>query len=130
MTPPTTDHTASRPTGEPTLFVDVTEIAGGSRLVVAGEIDLATAAEFSDALTAAIEHGGNVELDLYQVSFMDSQGLAAMCGALAALPDGRTLRVFDSSPNVRRLLEVTGLDATFGTDRTRSAQGTAARTVG
>lgn len=102
---------------EPKLFVDMTELGGGCRLVLAGSVDIATVAALRRGLSDAVDHRGDIEVDLYQVDFMDSQGLNALCTARAALGPGRTIRVVDSSPQVRRLLEVTGLDEVFGIDR-------------
>lgn len=110
---------ARSPDGDdtPFLFVDVTELPAGCRLVVAGTVDLSTSDALRAALADAVERGGDIEIDLFQVGFMDSQGLNALCAARAALPDDRRLRVFDSSGPVRRLLEITGLDEVFGLDR-------------
>jgi anti-sigma B factor antagonist len=76
-------------------------------VVVAGEIDMATAPLLERELAAAIDSGdGAVVLDLCEVSFFDSSGLRAAIVAhreladqgrrlsLACLPDGHVWRTF------------------------------------
>lgn len=76
-------------------------------IIVAGEIDMATAPMLDRALSEAIEAGnGPVVLDLCDVSFFDSSGLRAAIVAhrelgeqgrrlaLACLPEGHVWRTF------------------------------------
>jgi anti-anti-sigma factor len=85
-------------------------------VIVRGEIDMATAAEFRAAMTDRLSDGSvtSVHLDLSGVSFMDSSGVHAMLSVQrAAQSVGGDLRVTRSSPQVDRLLSVMGLDCVF-----------------
>lgn len=82
---------------------------GRTRLHVAGELDAHTAPEFADAFDDVAD-GAAVELDLTDVSFLDSSGLAALLEARRRLDSaGGSLVVTAASPAVARLLELTGV---------------------
>lgn len=97
----------------PGLFVDVTEVENGLRVVVGGEVDLATSPILADALAEAFDRTDRVELDLSLVRFMDSQGLGVLVHARPPDDSPRRLVVVGGSPAVRRLLAVTGLSDVF-----------------
>ena len=84
-----------------------------SRVVVAGEIDMATGPEVREALTRQMAEGRDVVLDLTGVTFLDSSGLAILVEAInAAETTAWNLGVVSDLPlPVRRLLELTGLEA-------------------
>jgi anti-anti-sigma factor len=91
------------------------------RVAAAGEIDLATADRFEQALIAALSPAPAALLvDLAEVTFMDSTGLAALIAAHRhAADEGSRLSVVRYRPMVRRVLEITGLLKTLtGTDGT------------
>src|SRR4029077_12522524 len=77
---------------------------------IEGEIDLANGQDlvcFLDRLV--IECGQRVEVDLSAVSFMDSSGLQALLTAhQLTAARGSELFLIEPSPQVRRLLELTG----------------------
>jgi anti-anti-sigma factor len=78
-------------------------------IVMDGEIDMSTADEVAFALRVA---WGSVIVDLSEVTFCDSTGLAALIQAHSVLGnEGRNLRVVGAQPNVRRLFETTGLES-------------------
>lgn len=81
------------------------------RLQVSGELDLATRPAFEEGVAEALESGCRVLLDLSQVSFIDSTGLAAIIGsARRAEHAGVVLQIAPSlSPQTQRLLELTGI---------------------
>ena len=87
----------------------------------AGEVDLATARSLQTALVRAADAGGDIEVDLFGVSFMDSQGLAAMIVGRQAVRPGRTFTVVDCSRAVERLLDITALAESFGLTSAASA---------
>jgi anti-sigma B factor antagonist len=103
---------------------------GAPVVVVRGEIDLSTAPALRAALDKAVNSSGRVEVDLRDTSFMDSCGLhilAAVHQRLGQPHDALVIR--DPSPEVRLVLEVSGLAALFdvrtdsdgaGPDRDRS----------
>ena len=97
---------------EPPIFsVDVTAGEDGRTTVsAAGELDLATAEEFSGAVRSGLAAGA-VTIDLREVTFMDSAGVRALNTALReAAEAGRELRVSEEMhPSVVQVLELTGM---------------------
>jgi len=96
----------------PIFSLDVTAHDDGHTTVsVAGELDLATAEEFSTAIRGALARGGAVRIDLGELSFMDSAGVRALNTALReAAEQGRELRVCEGmQPGVVQMLELTGM---------------------
>ena len=87
--------------------------ADGSRLVVAGEIDVNNVDEFDAALRELVGSSAHAVVDLSDVTLFGSSALGALIGAshLAAARDTRML--VRPSRIVRRVLEVTMLDETF-----------------
>ena len=78
-------------------------------VLVHGDIDLKTARAFREALDEAASDGKpKLIVDLGDVPFMDSSGLAALIGANKALPED-TRMVVISPPELRRIFEVTRL---------------------
>jgi anti-sigma B factor antagonist len=82
----------------------------GVRIVLVGEVDLATAPELDRVLDRLVSDGhGRLLIDLHGVAFMDSTGLAAIMRALqTADVNGHRLAVRRGSPQVQRLFELTG----------------------
>ena len=87
----------------------LTILATGQRvLFLAGELDLANAAELRERLRTLERE--DLMVDLSGVAFMDSTGLAALLQArLAAQRHGALLRVRGSNCQTRELLERTGV---------------------
>jgi anti-sigma B factor antagonist len=76
-----------------------------------GEIDLATAAEFREAVLAALQGADLVAIDLSEVTFMDSSGIGVIAAGLKHTRNhGGTLVLVGLPEQVRFVLEVTGLD--------------------
>jgi anti-anti-sigma factor len=81
-------------------------------LVVVGELDPATAPILAERLEPLTEDPtvATVALDLAGVTFLDSSGLRTLVAANAVLQARDAALVLRSpSPNIRRVLEVTGL---------------------
>ncbi|ALG09951.1 STAS domain-containing protein [Kibdelosporangium phytohabitans] len=82
-------------------------------LSVAGEIDLSTVDQLDKAVVAAVNEaaGGLVVLDLTEVTFLSSNGMASLLqGNELAATAGIDVRVVvAASGAVRRALEITGL---------------------
>ena len=99
------------------LAVDHSASGGCAFLAVRGEIDIATAPRLITALNDAVTDGdGDVPLvvDLTEVAFMDSTGLALLIdtqrrlasrerGFAVICPPGPLLRVFETTDMVERL---------------------------
>lgn len=67
----------------PDFRIDQESSADRVRLSVLGEVDMAAAGELEAAVTAACSVSKTVEIDLHEVSFIDSTGLRAVLGAKA-----------------------------------------------
>jgi anti-sigma B factor antagonist len=76
-----------------------------------GELDLANAATAETALNEALNGGeAQVVVDMGELEFIDSTGIALLVAALSRNGDKARLRFIPSkSPAVTRVLELTGL---------------------
>ena len=79
---------------------------------VSGELDPATSPDFADQVRAGIDSTVvAVALDMSEVTFCDSSGLAALLGVRSCAENvGATVRLLDPTPQLRRVLKLTGLD--------------------
>jgi anti-anti-sigma factor len=86
--------------------------AGGIRLGLIGELDVAGADHLRQHLHALSGRGEPVLLDLSRLQFIDSSGLGELVRAVSdARLDGRTLEIGTAlSPQVRRIIELLELD--------------------
>ena len=100
-------------------FLDVTPLAvtteqhpGQTRVVLIGELDIASTQDLENELSAVEANSpGTVVLDLRRVEFIDSTGLRALVAAdERARSAGRRLAVVRGPDAVERLLTVTQLD--------------------
>lgn len=83
----------------------------GVRLTGVGEIDAHSVTVLCDAVDSAL-HGAaeRVELDLADVTFIDSSALRALARARARASElGRPLWISQLSGPVRRILEISGM---------------------
>lgn len=79
-------------------------------VVVRGEIDLATADAVRAHLNKAFECSGAVVLDLREVEFMDTQGLALVIEAEQSSAESGTRFAITRAPDhVHRLFDMIGL---------------------
>jgi len=90
---------------------------------VRGELDLSTAADLERPLEEVLERGrGPVLVDLSECEFIDSTGIALIVRAQQRLEsdgEGRNLLVCSYNDQVRRVLDITGLDVSIPIHRTR-----------
>jgi anti-anti-sigma factor len=91
-------------------------------VVAPREIDIGNAAELRAALLRAVAMGQpTIAVDLSTTEFCDSAGLAVLVRARRlAIAEGKELRLVVSTPQVMRILSVTGLDRWFLWFRTRA----------
>ncbi len=90
------------------------QYAGGAvpTIVVSGEIDISTSPQLEKALRRALEtRPQQVVLDLSAVRFIDSSGVAVLVRAAARVE----VVLRDPSPQVHRIIELTGLTSVFRT---------------
>jgi anti-anti-sigma factor len=92
----------------------VTSRAGETRMIqLRGELDLANAAVLESALEQALaDGGGHVIVDMTELAFIDSTGIALLVTALHRDGDGSRLRFVNSrAAAVTKVLEMTGVSA-------------------
>ena len=79
---------------------------------LAGELDVATAAEFRNALENAYEQKpASMVLQLEQLSYIDSTGLGIIIGAYGKMKhQNHAIRLIHPRQNVQKLLRITQLD--------------------
>jgi anti-anti-sigma factor len=96
---------------------------GVEAISVRGELDLSTAPELERPLEEALEKGdGPVLVDLSECEFIDSTGIALIVRAwqrLDGTEGGRGLLICSYNDQVRRVLEITGLELSIPVHRTR-----------
>jgi anti-sigma B factor antagonist len=92
------------------------QIDGGTHVVgVTGEIDLFTAPEFKERVSAPIDAGcTNVIIDLTDTTFIDSSSLGVLIGAYRRLKlRGGLLVVVCDNEAIVKTFRITGLDGVF-----------------
>ncbi len=104
--------------------VKVGDLEQGVRTIsVRGELDLSTAPELEGPLDQALESDeGSVLIDLSQCEFIDSTGIALIVRAWQRLnsgENGRALVLCSQNDQVRRVLEITGLELSIPVHTTR-----------
>lgn len=94
------------------LEVALRTVDGVHVVSVRGELDLDNRDRFNRELQALRDRAGPAVLDLEGVPFMDSSGLHVVVQLWEALrAEGRALAVACGPEGVRKLFELTGLDA-------------------
>ena len=83
----------------------------GMRLIVGGELDIATVDEFREQLETLVDHARSpVFVDLSGVEFMDSSNIAALLAAHFRAEEAEAeLIVVDPSAACRRVFEILDL---------------------
>lgn len=88
-----------------------------------GELDLSTAPDLEGPLEETLDSGeGSVLIDLSQCEFIDSTGIALIVRAWQRLDgdgNGRALVLCSQNEQVRRVLEITGLELSIPVHLTR-----------
>lgn len=95
------------------FVVEVTGAAATPTVVVRGEVDVATSPKLRAELSALVTSGARViTLDFAGVSFVDSSGLGVLVGTYKRMcDDDRSIRIVSAQPSVRKVFEITGLEA-------------------
>lgn len=94
------------------LVTSIVEEKAKSKLIVSGEIDAYTAPKLKEALLPLTkESGKTIEVNLEQVSYMDSTGLGVFISALKSTKEFDShLRLINLQERVMRLFKITGLE--------------------
>jgi anti-sigma B factor antagonist len=86
-------------------------------VIAAGEIDLYTAPKLQTSLAAIIDSAGpaaRVVVDMSGVEFCDSTGMNVLLSCLRQVRErGGELELAAPRPAIKKILQVTGLDAVF-----------------
>lgn len=92
-------------------FAQVVPLSGASGVAIRGDVDVHTAADLSAALDGAARDGdGAFVVDLSDVEFLDSAGVAALLRIRAVLGrEDRDLLVVCQAGPPRRVLELAGI---------------------
>jgi len=87
---------------------------GFTVVAIGGEVDLSWSAEIRSAILEALESDGGVLVELKQVSYIDSSGIAALVeGFQTAKAKDLQFGLIAISPAVRAVLELARLDQVF-----------------
>jgi anti-anti-sigma factor len=102
----------ARPAQDSRVTIEVETGPGVTTIVVKGELDLVTMPYLATRLTLALrDRPGRLVFDLSGTHFMDCGSARLIADAGQRLPgDGRPV-IRRPAPGVRRVLELTGLDA-------------------
>lgn len=100
------------PAQEGRVTIEVETRPGVTTIVVKGELDLVTMPYLASQLALAIrDRPGRLVFDLGGTHFMDCGSARLIAGAGQRLPGGGRPVIRRPGPGVRRILELTGLDA-------------------
>ena len=89
--------------------------ADGWNASVVGEVDADNCEEFADNLKEGEQSGATLTVDVSEMGFIDSSGISALLQVKKELESrGASLQLVKPTDSVRRILEITGLLATFG----------------
>lgn len=82
---------------------------------IEGEIDIYTAGKLKETLNKILdEKNVNLRVDLKELNYIDSTGLGVFIGVLRRLKEkGNHLIMLNTKSNIRKLLNITGLDKIF-----------------
>ena len=94
------------------VTIEVEARPGITTIVVKGELDLVTMPYLATRLTLAIrDRPGRLVFDLSETHFIDCGSARLIAGAGQRLPGGGRPVIRRPGPGVRRVFELTGLDA-------------------
>jgi anti-anti-sigma factor len=96
---------------QPCFKIEQQTATGRVRLSVSGEVDIAATGELEAAVAQACQDSQTVEIDLHEVSFIDSTGLRAVLGAKALCAERGVefLLVPSRHEAPRRIFELAGV---------------------
>jgi anti-anti-sigma factor len=105
------DRVAALPERVPQgLWIEVSSFDGGGEVVLAGELDIATAPQLETALATV---SGAVDVDCRSLTFIDAAGIAVL---LRASKRVTSIQLHHPSAITRKLVTILGLVAVFFDD--------------
>jgi anti-anti-sigma factor len=94
------------------------------RIVVRGEVDMASAPELAECVAVAIvESPGDLVFDLTEATFIDSAGLKVIASARRDLPDFCQVILREPQPFVRKVLAIAQMGRTCVIEGPNDAEG-------
>ena len=98
----------------PQAAKDITEIEDKLVVKLAGDVDLEHCVNVRALLLDAVARGKDLLVDLSEVTYLDSSGIANLIETLqAAGRNGTAFKLFSASPQIWRVLELARLDKVF-----------------
>jgi len=105
--------------------MEIQTLQSGNVTIVAvtGVVDTSTVADLNAVFEDLVDRGvQNFVIDLSNVTFMDSSGLAALAGLYKRIRIGHgDVRLCSLPPEMRRIIELTRFDRVFGIFEDRDA---------
>ena len=97
------------------LKIDSEKTPGGMTIKASGEVDLYTSPELRKVILKAIpSSGGELAIDLSEVTYIDSSGVATLVeGLRGATQHGSSFALVSPSQAVKQVLELARLDSVF-----------------
>jgi anti-sigma B factor antagonist len=93
-------------------WIEVSEQGATLILRIGGELDTASCKVIEPTISTAVETAGSVIIDLAELTFCDSSGVGLFIATHAkAASSGTSLAIRNVRPPVRRIFEITNLDA-------------------
>jgi anti-sigma B factor antagonist len=93
-------------------WIEVSEQGATLILRIGGELDTASCKVIEPTISTAVETAGSVIIDLAELTFCDSSGVGLFIATHAkAASAGTSLAIRNVRPPVRRIFEITNLDA-------------------
>lgn len=108
-----------------------TAIDGGAVVAMWGEVDAALRGRASDAMSDVLARPGRIEIDVADVTFIDSSGLAFILQLyLLGREEGREVVVCDPTESLEDLLAMIGMRGVIPVARSGAARARAVAPVG
>ena len=97
----------------------IARLDGGNGLKIAGELDLATSSQLTEALRDA-SSAGQVILDLSELTFLDSSGIHAILELARTQNGNGPVIILNPSYAVTRVFDIIGIDQHAGIELRRA----------
>jgi len=93
---------------------EITEIDGGLLVKLSGDVDLEHCGSIRRLLLDGVSRGKDLLVDLSEVTYLDSSGIASLVEAMQiAVRNGTALKLFSASAQAMRVFELARLDKVF-----------------